>query len=364
MQLLSRFLLQFQFFKIGLRTTIALVVSIAFLFNTSTALASSSTVVENGNGLPNPSARFKADRRSFNFFGALLVWTAREVGSDCWAEVITTSSNKLKEVHFGWDPGFRVGLGYGMHYDQWDTQAYFTWFHTRGSDHVSSTPGSVFSTFLGNFYVDNATGAGISGPSYQKADIGWSIRFNMFDWELGRNYWVSRALALRPFLGIKGGWIDQSIHSTWHNPALTGAQFFSKGEENIKNDFWGIGPSAGVNMKWNLLTRPCHSLYLFGDFSGALMWGHWSFRDLFRNNIQQRVKVDLENIKSAATMVRAFTGFGWSANLKQDRYRFSAKLGYEAQCWLNQLQFYSFIGGRLDTALTLQGGSFEISFDF
>lgn len=294
------------------------------------------------------------------------------MGADCWAEVITPpaapSSNELTEVHFGWDPGFRVGLGYGMEYDQWDTQAFFTWFYTQGDDRVLSAPGAVHSTFMGNFYVDNPTGAGISGPSYQSASIDWTIRFNMFDWELGRNYWVSQELALRPFLGVKGGWIDQQIDSAWNDSTPPSSSptspVYNLGQEKVKNDFWGIGPSAGINTKWHLLRRTCHSLHLFGDFSGSLMWGHWSFSDFFHNDIQQQVTINQGNVNSGAMMVRSFMGFGWNSAVRQNRARLSARLGYEAQFWLDQLQFYSFVGGTLDTALTLQGGTLEFSVDF
>src|SRR5262249_51985460 len=156
----------------------------------------------------------------------------------------------LHQVHFEWSPGFRVGVDYGMKHDQWDTQAYYTRFHTRGKDHASEGPGTVHSTFLGNFYVDNPQGSGLSGPSYQSASIDWTIRFNMFDWELGRHFWVSQSLSLRPFVGVKGGWIHQSIRSKWKDPNLVGAEFFKMGIEHIKNHFWGIGPEAGINTKW------------------------------------------------------------------------------------------------------------------
>ena len=94
------------------------------------------------------------------------------------------------------------------------------------------------------------------------------------------------------------------------------------------------------------------------------MWGHWSFSDIFKNDLQQQVSVDLQNINSGASMLRTFMGFGWDANLSQNRYRFSTKLGYEMQFWLNQLQFYSFTGGRLVNELTLQGGTLEFCFNF
>jgi len=325
-------------------------------------------VQDSGNGLPNVSARFHPDSTSFDVFADVLVWSAQESGSENWAEVITasgaTTDCDIQDVRFGWNAGFRAGLGYGMGHDQWDTQLYYTWFRTLGNDHVSSTPGSVFSAFLGNFYIDNPTGAGISGVAYREASMKWMIQFNMFDWELARNFRVSRALSLRPFIGLKGGWINQSIHTKWHNPNRTGAEFFNTGKENLKNNFWGIGPSFGLNTKWDLFVRKNHSLSLFGDLSAAIMWGHWTLGDVYKNDIQQEVLVKLSHIKSAASMLRTFMGFGWDANFSRDRSHFSARLGYEMQIWLDQLQFYSFDAGRLDNALTLQGGTLEFRFDF
>lgn len=322
-------------------------------------------------GIPNDSAKYNPGCASFDFFANLLVWTAREAGADCWAEILTlttsSSKNDLIAVDFRWDPGFRVGVGYGMNRDQWDTQAYYTWFHTRGTESISSLPGTIHSGFLGNFYVSNPNGLGLSGPAYESAYVDWTIHYDIVDWELGRQFWVSRSLALRPFVGIKGGWINQSMHSTWENPAFNGSQFvnpqfFNTGVEKVKNDFWGIGPSIGINTKWNLFTGSFQLFNLLGDFSGALMWGHWTFDDTFDNDIGQHIFVGMDNINSGATTIRAFMGFGWEVCLK--RCHLSTKLGYESQFWLDQLQFYSFIQGRLSNVLTLQGGTLELSLDF
>lgn len=306
------------------------------------------------NGLPNISTK---DCREFEVFSDLIVWTAREAGADCWAEVLlsdaTSSSNDLRAVHFGWDPGFRVGARYRMHHDDWDTKAYYTWFYSKGTDSVSSSPGTVHSAFLGNFYVNNPTGLGLTGPAYQKAGISWTIHFNMFDWDLGREFWVSEELSCRPFIGVKGGCIAQSIDSTWETPNLAAPLFYATGKERLKNDFWGLGPQVGLASQWYLV----RSFYLLGDFSAGLMWGHWSFGDLFSSSLEQ-VDIELQSLKSGASMLRAFFGFGWHQN------RLSAKLGYEAQIWLDQLQFYSFTGGRLVNELTLQGGTLEFCFDF
>ncbi len=331
------------------------------------AMASCIDIQKNNNGLPNMSVRHPLNSKDFDIFANLILWTAKEAGPDCWAEVITSdssiSSNNIQQVHFGWTPGFKVGIGYGMKHDHWDTQVYYTRFYTQGKDSISSDPGTVHSTFLGNFYVNNADGTGLSGPSYQKASIDWTIHFNMIDWELGRKFWINKLLVLHPFLGIKGGWIDQSIQSKWQNPDLPSSEFFNVGTENLKNNYWGIGPRAGINTKWNLSSGQSQ-FYFFGDFSGAIMWGHWSFVDVFQNDLLQQVFVDLQNINSGSSMMQTFMGFGWNVNFSQNRYRFSIKLGYEMQFWLDQLQFYSFTGGRLVNELTLQGGTLEFYLDF
>lgn len=331
------------------------------------ALTSFSPISENPCTIPNLSTRCDPCEREIDLFAQLIVWTAKEAGADCWSEVLlsspTSSSNEIRGVHFPWEAGFRVGFGYGMTKDAWDTRVFYTWFHTQGKDSVDSIPGSVHSAFLGNFYINNSVGAGLSGPAYQQASIDWIIHFDMFDWEIGRSFWVSRSLSLRPFAVIRGGWIHQTIQSSWQNPAVASSEYFSIGHENLKNNFWGIGPGAGLQTQWNLFEKG-GLFYLFGDFTAALMWGHWSFSDVFQNNLPQKVSIHLEPINGGASTLRTFMGFGWTSNPSFRSYQISAKLGYEMQFWLDQLQFYSFTGGRLVNELTLQGGTFELSLDF
>lgn len=94
------------------------------------------------------------------------------------------------------------------------------------------------------------------------------------------------------------------------------------------------------------------------------MYGHWTFGDVYKNDIQQKVSIKVPNINGGATMIRTLMGFGWDTNFCKDRFHFSARLGYEMQFWLDQLQFYSFDTGRLSNELTLQGGTLDLRFDF
>lgn len=311
------------------------------------------------------------DHKQIKVMADFLYWTAQEAGADVWCEVLTSDgqnyADSLRDVSFDWKPGFRVGISSLIHHDFWDTSIYYTHFYTQGTDKVDSSVGAVHSSFTGGFLIANTSGSGLSGPAYQSAKINWDIHFNMFDWELGRCYQTTKSLSLRPFIGLKGGWINQKIDSQWINPDLTPFPFatpFSVGQEDLNNNFWGVGPSFGVDTQWYVYNKLRHKLKIFGNFSGAVMYGHWNFKDVYKNNIGQTMNVGSSPVSGGATMVRGNLGFGWDFDFQKNAYRFSTQLSYEFQFWLDQLQYYSFTGGRLVNELTLQGGTLAFSFAF
>lgn len=315
--------------------------------------------------LPNCSARLRNVCTSFDLFADVLVWTARQSGTENWAQVIGPGTRflKLQSVSFPWDVGLRVGVDYGMKHDQWDTLFAYTWFQTKGTDRVS-TPFELNTSFTANFYVNNASGGGFKGPLYKKGAIQWRILFNMFDWELGRKYWAGSDLSLRPFLGLKGGWIHQTTHTQWQNPNIPDPSSFGTATENIKNNFWGIGPSGGLSTKWKLGALCSHLFSLFGDFSGAILAGRWTFSDIYKNAVPIVVSIENPSVFGAASMLRGLMGFEWDTSFNTERFYFTMRVGYESQFWLDQLQIYQFDIGLQDLLLTLQGATVDFAFDF
>ncbi len=85
-------------------------------------------------------------------------------------------------------------------------------------------------------------------------------------------------------MGLKAAFINQSIDSNWQNPYDPSSKLpistFSSAVENFTNNFWGVGPSFGLNTSWNLYEMPKNSMGLFGDFSGAFLWGGWQITDV------------------------------------------------------------------------------------
>jgi len=312
-------------------------------------------------GMMNVSSYPMIDSHKWDFFGDVLYWHTAESGTE-WAlyavrENASETKNHTASVDFGWAWGFKVGAGYNfMNHDEWDTQLYYTWFRTDKEDHVSVS------------VIDRSIAVGTGGifplftvppsPDLLSGEINWRIHLNEIDWELGRGYYVSKHLSLRPFIGVKGAWINQHMHG--HFRAEDFDQFY-----RLKNDFWGVGPKGGVNTKWNLGNVNTHFFSMVGDFAGALMWGH--FNDSAMSIDPDHGKQEWTNLSTnqGASMLQAFLGFGWDTNFHRDMCHFSMKLGYEVQYWLEQNQFFEvFLLDHLEGDLVFQGGTLEARFDF
>lgn len=319
-------------------------------------------------GLPNISS---STSRGWDLTVDALAWYASEQTTAVWADIFeigsNTSSFAPQDLAFNWDFGFRLGAGHNLKYDGWDTQFYWTWFRTEA--HESKRVFPEFIPIAGSVLVTAEIrpeffAASLSGDTAERAHIRWALLFNMFDWELGRSYWVSRGVSLRPFIGLKGGWIDQSIHLKYNNLIIASAPTTNSAKEHLKNNFWGIGPTFGVNTKWKLRNFGRHFPSFFGDFSAGALWGTWICSDAYGETTGKKVSVHTRNSLLGALMLRGFLGLGWDVDLQKGKSHFGARLGYEMQLWLNQLRLSTSQLIRLHGDLTLQGVTLNCRYDF
>lgn len=298
-------------------------------------------------------------------YAEALLWQLREGSADNWGQEIPPSGTDrtitILKVPFNWSPGFRVGVGYNSSYDHWDTNFYYTWYKTTKTTSAQVTTGGISSAYIGNFFANNTTGGSITAsPTYRNAGMRWKFLFNTLDLELGRKFGINEKLLFRPFIGLKGGIINQKIYTTWQNP--TNAANFTTAYENLKNDFYGIGPMLGLNTTWTIYKTQHRDIRFFGNVSGAILWGHWSFMDQYNNDAPLSINVGVSNISGASSMARVLMGFEWDHTIGTQLI--SVRLGYEAQVWFDQLQYYSYNMGRLNNLLSLQGGVLGICWYF
>jgi len=309
------------------------------------------------------SARPESDNGWYIFADALY-WHA-DIGTTDWAFKVDNSAaverrHRQRSVDFKWAWGFKAGIGANIEHGMWDTNLYYTWFHTSSRSRAS------------NVAPDNVIAIIEGGSAFQSGRIKWSLHYSMFDWELGGWYYLNDVLAIRPHVGVKGGWINQDIKS----PLVEASGNVDRGR--FKNNFWGVGPSFGVNTLWvlgNAGKRAEHRFSLFGDCGGALLYGHFHVKYAQPQYSSVGTLVGGFEVKGldrnlAVAMLQGIFGLAWDTDFNQNKNHFTFKLGYELQYWFRQNQLVKVINGfangtdRLSDDLALQGITAEFRFDF
>ncbi len=293
-------------------------------------------------------------------FVDVLIWQVRESGADNWGQLATgTSSHTLYNVldaPFDWNTGVRLGVGHEFNQGAFDVILAYT--HYQGTA-TSQASGTVISSFDGNYFVNNLNGAGLDKP-YQSANIRYQLFYNTLDLNLGRNYQINSFLQFHPYVGLKAASINQNIYSNWYNPIP--ATNFTAGTEDLKNDFSGVGPALGVDSNWAIYTGTNQSFDLVGNLVGGLLYGHTTFSDIYSNNQPITIVVHNDSVNGVSPMVGGLLGLQWNTQFAKSDC--SIRLGYEAQVWFNQVQFYSLNLGKIIRPVSLQGGNVEFRFNF
>ena len=295
-------------------------------------------------------------------FGDLLYWHA-DIDHADWAFKSNNTASSIiagpnHALDFKWSYGFRVGLGANMDYDKWDTNLYYTWFQTKNSNSVG-TKGAQQAADL----------FGINTP-FTQGEIDWKIHYSVIDWELGYWYSVSKHLSMRPHIGIKNAWISQHVRESF-------TQLNDSAVSRSSNEFWGIGASGGLNTNWNFATVHRHHFSFFGDFAGALMYGHFDVKHQETSTLGSGFKPSDLSRNLLAPMLQAAFGMSWDMGFNCDRNHVALRVGYEFQYWFRQNQMLisenNFPQGATNTlvtyqrsagALGLQGLTIDLRFDF
>lgn len=307
----------------------------------------------------NVYAVYSHDQSTFGYVD-LLYWQVRESGADNWGQLATKTGSHTQytvlDAPFDWNTGIRLGIGHT--FNQGHSDARFEYTHYQASA-TSQASGTVISAFDGNYFANNTNGAALDLP-YSSANIRYQLFYDTIDLTLGQHYQVDTALSFHPYLGIKLATINQNIYSNWRDPIP--ATDFTTATENLKNNFSGVGPSVGVDSNWSLYKGAAYSLDLIGNLVTGLLYGHTTLSDIYANNKPVNIIVYNTSINGASPMIGGIMGLQWHSQLAKSDI--SLSVGYEAQIWFNQVQFYSLNMGKIIRPVTFQGGNLACQFNF
>lgn len=231
---------------------------------------------------------------------------------------------ELKEIDFDWDFGFRVGFGVNFNHGGWDLGVEYTYFSTDGSSSVSSQNGGTV--------VPQQTFIGIASPdanlltNIDKATSQFGVDFDKIDLALGRNFFVSHQLSLRPNVGLTTAWMNltQTTRYTGGEVGINTVYFESE------SDFWGLGPMAGCDTKWYLT----NGFSIFGNVSGALLYGHFDtkLKTWYSAELNNSIRMS-NNMHQFAPTTEIVIGLAYDQYICNDKQHIGVSLGYDCQYW-------------------------------
>jgi len=140
---------------------------------------------------------------------------------------------------FGYQPGFKIGIGWDTQFDNWAWNAEYTWLY-HSKRHTAVSPHG----FSANDWFAPASPA---LNLYNTVSSIWGMHFDQIDVTLGRPYYEGTHLTIAPAGGVRVLLLHQGINVTMSNPldvanpVISSTTYFHS---------WAVGPMIGVNSQW------------------------------------------------------------------------------------------------------------------
>jgi hypothetical protein len=281
---------------------------------------------------------------------------------------LNKSELTLKNQKFEYTSGFRAAIGYDFPYESYDTKFAWTRIHssTRVNYSVSDPKDLIAISFFDQTNSDVAHAESIVSH--------WNLDYDMLDLELGFKCRIGKCFNFRPKIGLKGGWINQTQKLKVNNISLgQPATETVQGIVKRRNDFSGIGPSIGVDLRFAFGPQ----FGIFSTISGALLYGKFDLKtetdlaDTVNNGMSTGPQNTILNNSNHffSPTVQFMLGGDWIWCLCQN-YSIRFGVAYEAQFWWNQMRSNNsipqvlFVNSPAGGDLMMHGLTLQASIDF
>lgn len=240
---------------------------------------------------------------------------------------------------FKWSAGCRVGFGYFFASRLWDNSIEWTHYTSRLHQHISTNSNDLTVTNpKGMFPIWSLSDDILAGDYVTSSNLHWKLALNLVDLEWGRHLRCHR-WDVRPFFGLRSGWIDQDIDIDYNGGIFfiaiiqEGVSLNGTDTISMTNNYWGIGPRVGIDPQ--LILGQGFSLYADAAVSG--LCGYFTLK-------QKENYLETERFHKSGHAVRfrwicdAAGGIEWKTFLDSDRFALAFKLGWEYHIFFHQMQ--------------------------
>lgn len=302
----------------------------------------------NANGMVNPPAMpLTRNDWDLQISADALFWQLQEDGLIYAIETTNlTLPVQVDRVKQKYNWGFRAGLNWTIPHDNWDIAA--TWTHLITNRHGNST------VTPGNILIKPDLVLSSPAVGFTTARAKYHNRLDQICLNIGREFFISKWVTLRPFFGLRNDWLRQRSRA-FYSGATSAPTDIQQSQRRVH--WWGIGIESGLNTQWSF----CGGFSIYGNAATAIQYGLQELQvresgiiaDSFNDSYHVcRPTIDLQ------------LGLGWDYNFCDDGLHFGLKLGWENHVYFNQA--YSILGRTplLQGNLTYQGWTLHANLDF
>jgi hypothetical protein len=228
-----------------------------------------------------------------------------------------------------------VALGYTLGgWDFWNLGAVWTHFQTDQKRHKSAEAFDL-SRFQGKV-IAPVIDPTLLGSYAVKAMGQWRLVYNVYDLNLGRDYFLSKTISMNPFVGLRGATIHQDFRA--HYTTLLADGSILPTTFKADHHFWGLGGHIGTSLKWHFT----NSFSFIGNIGASLLYGNFKIqqRSTPLREVGGTVTTVSRKIKepqtTASAQLEALIGLAWQRFFYHEKQRVSFILGYEWNDWFGQ----------------------------
>ena len=308
------------------------------------------------------------------FTAEFILWKAYEDGLDFAYTGAPTSTaqvnvEKGQVLHPGhkYEPGFKLGFGLKFLRDAWDLYANYTWLQVTDSKDFENEDSDDGAQVHANYFVPTFPND-VKGTIMNETSATWKLNFDVLDLELGRDFFISKYLTLRPHFGFKFSWMKQKFDVDYTNIiAGVNVDALYPAGSNVDIDFkqteFGVGIRTGIDTAWRLGNH----FSIFGDLALTGLWNH--FKEKRKDEVETAADVEYDtfNVKDTINEMTAVLelaiGLRFDYAFNCDKNLFIMQAGWEQQIWFDQNQFFRAMSTDSEN-LTFEGLTAKIGFAF
>ncbi|MBN1914914.1 MAG: hypothetical protein JW769_03390 [Parachlamydiales bacterium] len=269
-----------------------------------------------------------------------LYWQMKEKGLELGID--GSDSHKVINMDFDYKSAFKVAAGMNLDHDNWALMLEYTRVHGTNKYHKTSSADDITPTWS------------ISPTSSASVAAKWYSYIDLLDFTMGRAHYVGTKLTFFPFVGLRGGWIDQKYKIDYLTLAAVATDI------KYTSDSWLLGPRAGLNTNWLI----GEGFRVFGNTAAGLYYQDFKVKGReSTTHFQDEPSYITPNFELDL-------GLGWGTYFSNSDWHIDLSASYDFQIFWNQNEMRSLkdlIGVATDGSasdLLLQGLTVKLALDF